>query len=748
MTDLRSRALPGDLAACEREPIHVPGAVQPHGVLLAVSEPDLVVRVASANCATWLGVRAEELLGRPVGDVVAGDLVPVDLAGPSSSSGASESYPISARLRVHGREVVADTVVHRSDGLLVVEMEPGTEPVTMHTAYRLSRTAAGRINGATEPDELYRIAVEEVRRLTAFDRVMVYRFDEDWNGEVVAEDRADGLNSFLGLHYPASDVPAQARALYRNNWLRLIADVDYEPVPLVPDVDPRTGQPLDLTHAALRSVSPIHIEYLRNMGVTASMSISLLDRGELWGLIACHHYSGPHRPPHDVRAAAEFLGQMLSLRLVEGTSQEELRQIALARSTLAALTAEVQDESRPAVTSLTQGPHSVLHLIPAGGAALFLEGREASVGAVPPPGVVRALVAHAAAGGHDVLALDRVPDVLPDLASAKDLACGALVLRLSDQQYVVWLRPELVQTVAWGGDPYNAAIAAAEGDGVRISPRKSFASWQETVSGRSEAWSAVDTELAGELRHDLIDALYGRSRRLASTAEILQRSLLPDRLPTVPGWSLAAQYRPMAGGDVGGDWYDVVTLDSGEVVCVLGDVAGHGIAAAGTMGQLRNGLRAYLVEDPRPGQVLRRLGRLVEKLLPTAFATATVVVLDPATGKARIASAGHPPVCLVPAEGEALLLPVEPGPPLGVTLGSRPAESTFTVGPGDLLVLYSDGMVERRSESMEVGLARLTRLSTGAADEVGLCTRLIADCRDPAGEDDATVLILRRDHWG
>jgi serine phosphatase RsbU (regulator of sigma subunit) len=266
------------------------------------------------------------------------------------------------------------------------------------------------------------------------------------------------------------------------------------------------------------------------------------------------------------------------------------------------------------------------------------------------------------------------------------------------------------------------------------------------VRGRSEPWSAVDTELAGALRHDLIDALYGRSRRLASTAAILQRSLLPDRLPDVPGWTLAAEYRPMVGGDVGGDWYDVVPLASGEVVCVLGDVAGHGVTAAGTMGQLRNGLRAYLVEEARPGHVLQRLSRLAEKLLPAVFATATVVVIDPATGTTRIASAGHPPVCLAPAAGEARLLPIEPGPPLGVLFGSPPAETTVTVGPGDLLVLYSDGMVERRSESMEIGLARLTRLCTGGVEAADLCGRLIADCRDPAGEDDATVLILRRDH--
>lgn len=743
MTDLGQSGL-GDLASCDREPIHIPGAVQGHGVLLAVSEPDHVVRMTSANSASLLGVGPERLLGQRLADVLAGDLVPEEVAADRMSDDPAQHYPLSTTLLVDGRPRDVDVLLHRSGGLLVIELEPGTAPPTTGGSYLLTRAAAGRINRASGPGDLYRIAVEEISRLTGFDRVMVYRFDEEWNGEVVAEQKADGLNSFLDLRYPASDIPAQARELYRRNWVRLIADVGYRPVPLVPTLNPLTDAPLDLSHAALRSVSPVHIEYLGNMGVSASMSISLLDRGELWGLIACHHYSGPHRPSYEVRAAAEFLGQLLSLRLVEGAHQQETRHAYQAREALASLKAAVQLDSRPAAESLTQGNLNLLHLVRAQGAVLSLEGVEASIGNVPPAGVVHALVDHARAGGHDVLALEQVPADLPDLAAHRELACGALVMRLSDGQYVVWLRPELVHVVAWGGDPYNTEIAVREGDDVRISPRKSFERWQETVRGRSEQWTADDVRLATELRHSLVDALYARSQRLAATASTLQRGLMPDRIPEVPGWSLAAQYRPSTGGDVGGDWYDVMTLPGGHVVLVLGDVAGHGITAVGTMAQLRNGLRAYLVEDSHPAPVLERLSRLTEQLLPEVFATATVVVLDPATGDAEITSAGHPPPALVTPEGEAGLVAVTPGAPLGISGDSAFTAAAVRLDPGASLVLYSDGLVERRSEAIDVGLARLVRLSADTVGADRLCLRLIEDCRDPDGEDDATVLVLRR----
>ena len=739
-----------DLSNCEREPIHLPGSIQPHGVLLGLREPDLTVVQVSANLADLLGVPPDDALGRPVHEVVRGALATALREAAGESSDPSEHYPLSSTVEVGGVPVAVDALLHRSDGLLVVELEPGAGPLTFDSTYRATRAAVARVSRAAGPRELYRVAAEEVRRLTGFDRVMVYRFDEDWNGEVVAEDRLESLNSFLGLRYPATDIPAQARALYRRNWLRLITDVSYRPAPLRPVDNPVTGAPLDLSHSTLRSVSPIHVEYLHNMGVSASMSISLLDRGELWGLIACHHYSGPHRPPYEVRAAAEFLGQALSLRLVATTEDVELRRAVQARDHLAALTAMVAKESQPAAVALTRSVPNLLDLVPAAGVAVSLDGVWASAGEVPAEAVVRELVRRvtaAAPDAADVVALESVPTEHPALAAHQDTLCGALVVVLSPDQFVVWTRPEQVRTVEWGGDPHNKAIARREGDTVRLSPRKSFERWQEVVRQRSTPWTAAQTEVAGQLRANLLDALYGRARRLASVAETLQRSMLPDHLPGVPGWSLCADYSPSSGGDVGGDWYDVVTLPGGSVACVLGDVAGHGITAAGTMSQLRNGLRAYLVEDDSPSAVLTRLSRLAGQLLPMALATATVAVVEPATGRVRVATSGHPPVCHVPVADRARLAPVLPWPPLGVVTDgtSAPQEAALVLAPGEALVLYSDGLVERRVESLDAGLDRLLDLATGHGDAATLCEKLMSECRDPDGVDDATVLVLSRD---
>ena len=737
-----------DLTNCDREPIRVPGAVQPYGVLVAMTEPDLVIRQVSANSVDLLGRAPEALLGARFPDVVLGEIGEALLAAADTGGDPAEHFPLSTTILLGGVELPVDVVMHRSGGMLVVEVEPGLGPMSFDRTYRTTRQAVSRINRTSEPAELLNVAAEEVRRLTGFDRVMIYRFDASWNGEVVAEDRTEGLNSFFGLRYPASDIPAQARELYRTSWLRVIPDVLYTPAALVPVDNPTTGEPLDLGQASLRSVSPMHVEYLTNMGVRASMSVSLIDQGQLWGLIVCHHYAGAHRPPYEVRAAAEFLGQALSLRLVSAFSAAEVNVALVARSVLAALTAQIAGEQDPAAHSLVAGATTRFDLVPAGAVAVSLDGERAGAGDLPDPAVVAALFAYAEAAAQDVLAIDSVPLTVPALAEHKDRACGALIVRLSPGQLAMWLRPEQVRTVDWGGDPHNKAIAAREGAAVLMSPRRSFERWQETVRLRSEPWTVSQVELAGDLRHNLLEAMYGRARRLATVAETLQRSLLPDSLPTLPGWSVCAEYSPSAGGEVGGDWYDVLTLPSGDLACVLGDVAGHGVTAAGTMGQLRHGLRAYLMEDQSPASVLVRLSRLVGHLLPDALATATVAVIEPRTGVTRIASAGHPPAALVPRQGGSSLLPIDPWPPLGAVSDDKlgpPVVTETTLAPGESLLLYSDGVIERRAESLDVGLGRLVAVASASVDPAQLCAALMSVCRDPDGEDDATVLVLARE---
>ena len=735
---------PIDLDNCAREPIHIPGSVQPRGVLAVVREPDLVVSQVSANVADLLGREVDDVLAHTVGEAFGEQLGSVLSRVTTSFGDLRERNPIEVEVEVRGRPVQFDVILHRGEGTLLVEFEPadGPRPFSFPNTYQAARTAVGDLNRAAGLQELYDITAQSVRALTGFDRVMVYRYDHEYNGEVVAEARLEGLNSFLGQHYPASDIPPQARALYEKNWVRLISDIDYIPAPLVPAADPVTGAAQDLTHSTLRSVSPIHVEYLQNMGVRASMSISLLRNGKLWGLIACHHYAGPHAPPYGVRAAAEFLGSTLSLRLVDQAEDDELRLRLASQAVLAKLTAATMDENEPVLEGLFGAP-DLLDLVSANGVVAHVRGETRTRGEVPPDSVVRALVAWARGVGDDVVSTDSLSrSGLDEIDVDAELVSGVLVVNLPDGQFVLWTRAEYAHTIEWGGDPLNKLIAEREGDHVRLSPRKSFERWREVVRGRSVAWLDGETAIAGDLRHYLVESLYARMRSESRLAETLQRSLLPP-MPKVDGWQLSAHYEPAEGGRIGGDWYDAVVLRDGRLAVVLGDVAGHGIGAAGTMAQLRNALRAYLLDGTGPADAVERLNRFAIDTLPGAFATLTVALIDRDTGHAHGVVAGHPrPYLLVGDDAAPVGAPVVTSPPLGVR-GATYRSREFDIPPGGGLVLYSDGLIERRDEDIDQSLRRVGDLIAGLLPRPG-ARQIFSSVSRSTITDDATVLALYR----
>jgi two-component system, chemotaxis family, sensor kinase Cph1 len=734
---------PIDLDNCAREPIHIPGSVQPRGILAVVHAPDFEVRQVSAN--------VEELLGRPVDAVLnrhLADLVGVEQAVRIEQAAAAfgdlrARNPLELTLEVGGDQRPFDVILHREPGgVLLVELELayGERPFSFPNTYQAVRASVEALNRASSLDELYDATARAVRELTGFDRVMVYRYDEEYNGEVVAEAKRDDLNPFLGLHYPSTDIPAQARALYEKNWIRLIDDVGYTPSPLVPSLDPISNQPLDLTYSTLRSVSPIHCEYLRNMGVQASMSISLLRQGRLWGLIACHHYTGPHLPPYGVRAAAEFLGSTLSLRLVDRFEDDQLHRRLAVQGVLAKLTAATWDESESLTTAVLGAP-DLLDLIGADGVAVNMQSSYQTRGAVPEFEVVQALAEWARSTGEDIHTSDCLASAAPSLELNPHLAAGALALTLPDGQFAIWFRREVLRSVDWGGDPHNKALAVNEGDGVRISPRKSFERWREVVELSSEPWSDVETDAAEHLRVHLVESLYRRARGELRVAETLQRSLLPDRLPALPDWELSAHYEPAAGGRIGGDWYDAFRLRDGKLVVLLGDVAGHGMAAAGTMAQLRNALRAHLFAGVDPATALEDLNRFCVHMLPGAFATVVVACVDLESGQVDAASAGHPMPFLLGRANQVSAAPIALSPPVGIA-GVEYRRSTFTLEPGDGLVMFSDGLVERRGEALDAGLERLAEALAGASDTSA--SWIWSAMASRVTDDDVTIVTLRR----
>nr|WP_255632889.1 GAF domain-containing protein [Actinotalea sp. Marseille-Q4924] len=449
------------VAACADEPIRIPGSIQPHGVLLAAHAAALDVVVASASVQQHLGRRPEDLLGTRL----------PDLFGQSWPRDGLRSLDPSEPRRLHvvggGVRRVFDALGHERDGLVVVELEPAADaPEEVAVQARASLRA---LQEAGTGPALTQIIAREVRELTGFDRVMVYRFDEQWNGTVVAEEtRPDlGLDPYLGLRFPASDIPAQARELYTAQWLRSIPDAAYTPSPLVPSFHPVTGAPLDLSASALRSVSPVHLQYLANMGVAASMSISLITHGRLWGLIACHHYAGPHYPTQAERGAAEFLGRTASV-LLEGDEHRRRYLGSLGVSATASnLAAVVGTHDREPLTALTRDGLLLELVDGATGAMVRLNGRTVLLGRTPETADVQALLARLWPTGHRTTVvstsvgtlLDRDGRGADDGALADRLAPAASgvlalpVLSGSGGDALVWFQPEVLAEVRWAGDP-------------------------------------------------------------------------------------------------------------------------------------------------------------------------------------------------------------------------------------------------------------------------------------------------------
>ncbi len=743
---------PVDLTNCEREPIHIPGSIQPHGLLVTVAGPNHPVLQASAGAERFLGRTAEELLGTRLVEVL--DDASFAAIAASMADGAANrvGVPLTVAPRHPAPHAQFEALLHRSGDVWIVELEPAPVGPSAGNTFHAVRDAVADLSRTDTIDELLQAAVEQVRQITEFDRVMLYRFDREWNGKVVAEDHADGLESFLGLHYPSGDIPPQARALYRVNWLRSIRDVDAQDVPLVPLSDPTTDQPLDLSLAALRSVSPIHCEYLRNMGVTASMSISLLIDGELAGLIACHHYSGPFLPPAPVRATCEFLAQTLSLMLGARERDAHVARSMEIGDTLAGVVRRTRDAGDDLAGALAPHAPALMHMVGASGMSWCLDGQTLTAGDVPSDEGLRRLRhwAREQMGPEGLLHTDRFGQLEPALADLADRASGVLLVQVAEDQDLVFLRPETVHTVDWGGNPHLKELVTGEDGVARLTPRGSFALWRETVRLRSEPWEDAQLEAAHGLRAHLVELLFERNRALAGVAETLQRSLLPERLPSAAGWVLAADYRPASVG-VGGDWYDAVPVGEDGLLLVVGDVAGHGIVAAGAMAQLRNALRAYAVEDPEPHAVLTRLDRLVSVLTPDAMATAAVVLLDTASGELSVAAAGHPAPVICRGTASCELLTLETGPPLGAGLLGPTSEresSGARLDPGDALLMVSDGMFERRDQAVDVSLDGLAthvlESVTQYEDPQTALQRLVERARPASSEDDATLLLVRR----
>ncbi len=529
-----------ELDECAREPIHIPGSIQPHGFLFALSKAGLTVLAASRNAAEALGAQPGELIGRPIAELLISAMAE-NLEATFASQQSGALFRIQFRDAPHLGDW--DYMIHASEGSVILELIPHVGSGRLEALIGDVRYAVERIRRAAIPEDACDMLAKEIRALIGFDRVMVYRFDSDWNGEVIAEDRAADADSYRGHSFPASDIPAQARALYLLNTVRLIPDATYVPSPIIPPVLPSTGQPIDLSWAVLRSVSPIHLEYLRNMGVAASMSVSIVIGGKLWGLVACHHRK-PRLLSNPILQSCELLAQAAAwyIDTHERTAVAERVEMARRIERELAAGANAQQDYRVKLASVAP---ALLDLTESQGLALFDRQSLWTAGQTPKKEQILALAEWLTELGEDEITTRSLPDRFPPAEKYLAAASGLAARVLPTGGWLMWFRAEWPHTLTWAGDP-GKALNAKPGLG-RINPRKSFASWRVSVGGQSRPWSVSALRALDEIQLLVLRSIMAdQMRRLTESAfalttyhdrmsaelesaRVMQSSLLPRR---------------------------------------------------------------------------------------------------------------------------------------------------------------------------------------------------------------------------
>ena len=502
-----------DLTSCDREPIHAPGSIQPHGMMLLVDGDNLHVRQAAGaieqrlGVIEWQGQPLETLIGLPLNAKVAALSV-------SGTTGG-----LMGRLSTSAGEIL-DVSAHVSGRHVIVELEaaPADSMPAAAVLDWLATEAAGFEQAASLTSLCERAAVA-FRRLTGFDRVMVYRFLDDDAGRVLAEDKREDMHSFLNQHFPASDIPRQARALYLRNLIRVIPETSYQPVPLRPGL--ALPAAFDMSDCSLRSVSPIHLQYLANMGVAASASVSIVKDGVLWGLIACHNETR-RSLAYEVRAACRALAGSLARQIKAKEEADGYRQRIRLRGFEDDIVGLLSRES-PLDEVLDAHLDEIGRMMSCDGVAILRGPDLVASGVRPSDPDIRTLAAWVQAReAEPVFATDRLSGLYPPASQFQRLASGVLAITLPGDEpwLLLWFRVDQVETVTWAGHPHKAPSSDPQ---APLTPRASFDAWQETVRGQARAWTLPETDAAKRLRAALMEV--EQNRRLRALNRKLTRIL-------------------------------------------------------------------------------------------------------------------------------------------------------------------------------------------------------------------------------
>ncbi|MCZ4222656.1 ATP-binding protein [Pedobacter rhodius] len=508
-----------DLTNCDKEPIHIPGKIQSHGFLIAVDISTYNISYISENALHFLNFSSKDLLDKPlavVNNLIKTQAVEFDIEDLLKLGIIRRSFDAISPYPIEINERPFYLIISRSQNEWLLEFEPVTLQYDIQSS--IGRSASAMLQGRTVAT-LLKGAAAEVKKLINYDRIMIYKFLDDGHGEVVAEEKEADLEPFFGLHYPASDIPKQARELYKLNLNRLIADVNTEDSPIITF---KENQPLDLTNAGLRAVSPIHIQYLKNMGVHSSFSISLISRGELWGLIACHNYS-PKFIDYKAREGSKLIGQILSSAL-EYRQNEEDSEIVKQFKDTAGILAEHLSRDKYLVDALTGHKKNILDVTKATGVALIFENELHTIGSVPSNDEINALAEWLGSSNDEsVYYTHRLSEIFHPAKKYKDIASGILSCSLSKElnEMIIWFKPEQISTVKWAGNP-DKPVTPSENGLLSLSPRKSFEIWSQVVSNTSEKWLPEEITSVLRIREIIITDVNKKANEIRLLNEKLQ----------------------------------------------------------------------------------------------------------------------------------------------------------------------------------------------------------------------------------
>ena len=512
-----------DLTTCDREPIHILGHIQSYGYLVAIQADTYSIVHASENIAGLVKIPAAQLVGQPIDTLLTETDLPISTLTELLNVGKrSEAWEAMNPHRLTLGGTVWNLIIHQHQGLILLEWEPVDDERNALTNQQLVAQALTQVQASRTLSDLLQNTAQRIKTIIGFDRVMVYRFSADWHGRVVAEAKDDHLEPYLGLHYPASDIPRQARELYKTNLVRLIADVSSPPARILSQPDWPDDQPLDLTFSVLRAVSPVHIQYLKNMGVQASMSISLLYKGELWGLISCHNTT-PRFVDYPTRQAAKFVSQLLSAALEFRKDAEEKTNL-LQYSQNGQRLHEQLLISDDVVRALVKSSVTALDITEATGAALLFNDKVHSLGTTPDEASIRALGSWLGTVDTETfLETSQLPSLYPPAETFRNVGAGILVIVLSKElnEYLIWFKPEQIQQVTWAGNP-NKPVTVTDDGQQRLSPRTSFAAWTEIVRNTSEPWSEAEIGVVVKLREDILQIVTRQANEIRLLNQRLQ----------------------------------------------------------------------------------------------------------------------------------------------------------------------------------------------------------------------------------